>query len=67
MKPGRRLVVPVEQQTARAAHVVRVLVAAQEALPLVVAGAERRQAAVEALRRAWAAPDVKYAVALRDT
>ena len=45
---GRRLVVPVQQQAVGTADPVRMLVAAQEALPLVVAGAERRQPAVEA-------------------
>ncbi len=46
-EPRRRLVVPVEQQAARSADVVRVLALAQEPLPLVVAGAERRQPPVE--------------------
>ena len=48
----RRAVVPVEQQAVGPALVVRVLQPAQEAAPLVVAAAQRRQAPVEARARA---------------
>ena len=41
-EPGRRLVVPVEQQAVRPGDVVRVLVAAEVAGPFVVAGPDRR-------------------------
>ena len=61
---GRRLVVPVQEQTrSDAALAVRVVLLAQEAAPLVLPGAERRQPAVEARARAPAgARSEKYAV-----
>ena len=49
MKPGCRLVVPVEQASGRVAVGVRMLVLFEEPLPLVLAGAERRQPTVEPL------------------
>jgi hypothetical protein len=60
------VVVPVEQQAARAEDVVRVPVFGEVPLPLEFAGAERGQAAIDAGGAFRQAAEEKKAVARRD-
>ena len=67
MKPGADWLFQFSSSPLGPADVVRVLVAAQEAPPLVVAGAEGRAAAGRGRGLAsGAGPDEKYAVAVRE-